>query len=111
MDYFLKLKYKAIEIVNEVILLLLSYHFLLSYQIVTEGLGKNFLSHSMVTCLSALFLFNISMLIVKLMSKLILAARKKYYARRNARIVKEREEAKWESIKLQEQANVNYLEQ
>ena len=65
----------------------------------------------MITCLSALFLFNISMLIAKLISKLILAARKKYYARRNARIVKEREEAKWESIKLQEQANVNYFEQ
>ena len=31
MDYFLKVKYKIIEIVNEVILLLLSYHFLLSY--------------------------------------------------------------------------------
>ena len=35
-DYFLKPKYKAIEIVNEVILLLLSYHFLLSYQLVTD---------------------------------------------------------------------------
>ena len=58
------------------------------------------LGHSMITCLSALFLFNVSLLLGKVVSELIFAARKKYYNRRNARIVKKREEALWESIKL-----------
>ena len=109
-DFFAKTKYKVLEIFNECILLVLSYHFLLFYQIVTETARRKDLGYSLVILISTLLVVNIMQIAGKLMSKASRYTKKKYYKFKHERAIKKKADAKWEAEKLQEQANASWLE-
>ena len=59
MDFFYDDKSLAIELFNETLLVVISYHFLLFYHIVTDKLGKDILGTSLVVLTFILLGFNI----------------------------------------------------
>ena len=107
----MKTKYKVLEIFNECILLVLSYHFLLFYQIVTETARRKDLGYSLIALLSSLLVVNIMQIVGKLIGKTKQNVKKRYYKYKHDRAIKKKADALWEAQKLQEQANTNWLDQ
>ena len=70
MEFYKKKKYKKLEIVNEVILLLLSYLFLLFHHIVNEPIHLYQLGTVLILLTSILLLINVAMIFNKVYSKL-----------------------------------------
>ena len=110
-DFYLKTKYKVLEMFNECILLLLSYHFLLFYQIVTDAARRDDLGYSLIALIGALLVVNIMQILGILLGKVKDSIKTKYYKYKRERAIKKKEDAKWEAQKLQEQANASWLDQ